>query len=124
MATKVIETEPYRELAEHSTGASFRTLARQLGKSREFWRTKCARDADRLVASCEEHLRGGRRLLFQIPPREDLEDWQLSLALAQHALDALKRRGWRVRARGVRIAGANPAGVGIEVYIEQEEQEQ
>lgn len=119
MAAKIIGVEPYRELAEHSNGVSYRELARQLGKSREFWRAKCARDADRLVAACEEHLRGGRRLLFEIPPREDLEDWQLSLALAQHALDALRARGWRVRARGVRIRGADPATVVIEVQEEQ-----
>ncbi len=121
MRQEVIETEPYKELAEHlPTGVSYRELARQLGRSREYWRARCSRDADQLVEAVEGHLRAGRRPLFEIP-FGPLQNLAASLNLAQYATDQLRARGWHVIARSIRYAGLN--GVAFEiVFVEQEEQ--
>jgi len=67
-------------------------------------------------------MRRGKVPLFEIPP-QPLQDWQAALTLSEFIVDQLRQRGWAVLARGVRIRGADPAGVGIEiVYVEQEEQ--
>ncbi len=121
MRQEIIETEPYKQLAEHlPTPVSYRELARQLGKSREYWRAKCARDAADLVEACERHLRAGRTLLFEFP-FGPLQDLAKSLTLAQFAVDALRARGWAVRARTVRYPGLD--GIAFEIVYEEEEEQ-
>ena len=124
MPPVTIDTEPYRPLAEHlPRGKSFRKLARELGRNHETIRTQIAREGAELVSAVEAHMRAGRRPLFELGPQERLADWQRALSLVQYVVDQLRARGWAVCARGVRIRGADPAGLGIEiVYVEQEEQ--
>ena len=124
MASIEIETESYRPLAEHlPSGKTFRQLAQELGHSHDYWYRKCRRDSADLVDRVEAHMRAGRVPLFEIPP-QDLVGWQASLTLSQFVVDQLRQRGWAVLARGVRIRGADKAGIGIEiVYVEESEEE-
>ena len=125
MRQEVIEVESYRPLAEHlPRGKSFRQLAEELGHSHEYWWRRCHQDSAEIVDRVEEVMRRGKVPLFEIPP-QPLQDWQAALTLSEFIVAQLRQRGWLVMARGVRIRGADPAGVGIEiVYVEESEEEQ
>ena len=119
MPAVTIDTEPYRPLAEHARGKSFRKLARELGRNHETIRTQIAREGADLVSAVEAHMKAGRRPLFELGPQERLADWQRALSLVQYVVDGLRARGWAVRARTVRYPGLD--GVAFEVYVEEEE---
>lgn len=119
MASIEIETESYRPLAAHlPQSKSFRDLARELGYSHDYWYRKCRRDSADLIDRVEQHMRAGRRPLFEVPYGQPLEDFAAALTLCQFATDALRARGWSVKARTVRYRDLD--GVAFEIVHEEE----